>query len=92
MTTSWYRFFREVADHRLGGIDAATLPEIVTTQASVQDQVLTVQQGVQSVGSQVSAVTDTVNTQTQVSKESNLPGSDQLSRLPSYKLEQLGLL
>ncbi len=89
MTTPWYRFFKEVAEWRLGGIEASSLPDILTTQTNVQDQVLAVQQGVQSVGSQVSAVTQVVNTQTQVSKQNNLPGSAQLSTLPSFKQEFL---
>jgi hypothetical protein len=68
MSQVWYKFFREVADRRLGGIDAATLPDIATTQTEVQDQVLSVASNIQSVASQVSAVTDVVNTQTQVSQ------------------------
>jgi hypothetical protein len=44
---------------------------------------------VQSVGAQVSAVTDVVNTQTQVSQQNNLSGSSQISKLPSYKQQQL---
>lgn len=78
-----------MAENRLGGIDAITIPEVVSSQSSVQDQVLSVQQSVQQVGAQVSAVTDVVNTQTQVSQNSNLPGSGQISKLPSYKQQQL---
>ena len=43
MSPVWYRFFREVADNRLGGIDAKSLPDVVSTQTAVQDQVLSVQ-------------------------------------------------
>jgi hypothetical protein len=91
VSQAWYKFFVEIATRRLGGIDGQTIPQVVGTQGSVQDQVLSVQQSVQSVGSQVAAVTDVVNTQTEVSKASNLSGSGQLSKLPGYKLTQLGL-
>lgn len=92
MNPVWFRALHELFENRLGGIDAPTVPEVVTTAKQTQTQVLTVQKGVQSVGSQVTAITNAVNTQTQVAKESSLAGSDQLQTLPSYKLDQLGQL
>jgi hypothetical protein len=92
MSPPWYRFFQEIAENRLGGIDAPTVPEVVTTTVQTQSQVIGVQTGIQSMGQQVSAITDTVNTQTQVAQNSNLSGSSQIPRLPSYKLQQLNKL
>jgi hypothetical protein len=37
MSPAWYRFFSEVAEKRLGGIDAVTIPEVVSSQSTVQD-------------------------------------------------------
>lgn len=91
MSQPWYRFFQEIAENRLGGIEAATLPQVVTVQAQTQTQVIDVQAGVTSVGQQVSAVTDVVNTATQVAVDSGLSGATQIPVLPSYKLGQLGI-
>lgn len=42
MSQPWYRFFHEIAENRLGGIDAPTVPEVVSTSEQTQAQVLTV--------------------------------------------------
>lgn len=85
----WYRALQEVFENRLGGINAKTVPEVVSTTEQTQSQVLSVQTGVQSIGTQVVAITDAVNTTTQVAQNNNLSGSTQIPRLPSYKLQQL---
>jgi hypothetical protein len=87
MSQPWYRFFQEIAENRLGGIEAATLPQVVTTQVQTQAQVVSVQSGVSSVGQQVSAVTDAVNTATQVAISNGLAGADQIPVVSNnYKL------
>lgn|SRR6185312_10595153 len=91
MSRPWYRFFQEIAHNRLGGIDAKTLPEVVTTATQTQAQVLGIQTGVVDMGAQVAAITGVVNTQTEVAQTNNLSGAAQISPLPAYRQAQLGI-
>lgn len=50
MSTVWYKFFKEIADIRLGGISSPTVPQVIIQTTQTQAQVLDVQTGVQSVG------------------------------------------
>ena len=92
MSRSWYLFFKEIADSRLGGITAESVPQVIVKQDQVNAYLVDVQAGVVSMGAQVSAITDTVNTQTEVAKNNALSGASQISKLPSYKQAQLGIL
>lgn len=89
MSRPWYLFFKEIADNRLGGISAESVPQVIVKQDQVNAYLVDVQAGVVNVGAQVSAITDTVNTQTEVAKNNALSGASQISLLPSYKLAQL---
>lgn len=84
MNPVWYRAFYEVFNNRLGGLNAQTIPQIITAQTQTQDQVLSVQSGVISVGGQVSAITGAVNAGTQVAQSSGLSGASQIPILPSF--------
>jgi hypothetical protein len=92
MSRPWYLFFKEIADHRLGGISAESVPQVAVKQDQVNAYLVDVQAGVTGMGIQVSAITETVNTQTEVAQTNALSGSAQISRLPSYKQAQLGIL
>lgn len=92
MSRPWYLFFKEVADHRLGGISAESLPQVSVKQDQVNTYLVDVQSGVTNMGVQVSAITGIVNTQTEVAQTNDLAGSDQISKLPPYKQVQLGVL
>lgn len=91
MSRPWYLFFKEIAEHRLGGIAAESVPQVVVKQDQVNAYLVDVQTGVVNMGAQVSAITDTVNTQTEVAQTNALSGASQISKLPSYKLAQLGI-
>lgn len=92
MNPVWYRAMQEVFDNRLGGLAAKTLPQVAAKQDQANDYLASAQTNIVGLVEQVNAVTSTVNTQTDVSKANNLAGSSQLSRLPSYKLAQIGML
>lgn len=92
MSRPWYLFFKEIADNRLGGITAESVPQVIVKQDQVNAYLVDVQAGVVNMGAQVSAITDTVNTQTEVVKNNALSGSSQISKLPSYRQAQLGIL
>lgn len=81
MSPAWYRFFREVADNRLGGIDAPTVPDVVTTAKQTQAQVLTVKQDADAAIQTVNSCVDAVNTTKQVAVNNNLSGSTQIPTL-----------
>jgi len=42
MAQSWYKFFQEIANRRLGGIDAPTVADVIVTQSAVQASVVSV--------------------------------------------------
>jgi len=75
MSKPWYRFFQEIAQNRLGGIDAKTLPEVETTTAKTQEQVLSVQSNTDLAVQAVNACVTAVNTTRQVAVNSNLSGA-----------------
>lgn len=84
MAKPWYLFFKEIADNRLGGISAESVPQVAVKQDQVNSYLVEVQSGVTSMGVQVSTITDAVNTQTEVSKANSLSGSDQIPIVPRY--------
>lgn len=90
MNRPWYLFFKEVAENRLGGINAESVPQVAVKQNQVNAYLVDVQSGVVNMGAQVAAITDTVNTQTEVAQANALAGATQISKLPSYKQDQLG--
>lgn len=92
MSRPWYLFFKEIADKRLGGISAESLPQVSVKQDQVNAYVVDVQAGVTGMGVQVSAITGVVNTQTEVAQTNSLSGADQISKLPPYKQAQMGVL
>lgn len=75
MAKPWYLFFKEIADRRLGGISAESLPQVSVKQDQVNAYVVDVQAGVTDMGVQVAAITGVVNTQTEVAKTNSLAGS-----------------
>lgn len=84
LTKPWYQFFREIADTRLGGIDAQTVPQVAAVQASTQAQVLdTTNLAIQTV-TNINQVASAVNTTSQVTKSAALPGASQIPTLPTY--------
>lgn len=85
MSRPWYLFFKEVAETRLGGIDAETVPQVIAKQDQTNVYVTDAQTNIAGLGAQVNAVTDAVNTQTQVSQNANLPGADQIPNVPPYR-------
>lgn len=91
MSRPWYLFFKEVADKRLGGIVAESVPDVAVKQSQVNAYLVDVQAGVVSMGAQVSAITETVNTQTEVAQTNALAGASQIGKLPSFKQSQLGI-
>jgi hypothetical protein len=64
---------------------------VAVKQGQVNAYLVDVQSGVTSMGVQVSAITDTVNTQTEVAQTNDLSGAAQISRLPSYRQGQSGI-
>jgi hypothetical protein len=86
----WFRAFHEIFENRLGGVNAKTVPQVVTEQAQTQTQVLQVQTQSAQVAVAIGDIASTVNTATQVAQNNDLSGSDQIPRLPNYK--QLPLL
>lgn len=76
MSRPWYLFFKEIAETRLGGIDAATVPQVVSKQDQTNAYITDAQANIVGIVAQVNAVTDVVNTQTQVSQAAALPGAD----------------
>lgn len=75
MARPWYLFCQEIT-RRLGGISAESLPQVSVKQDQVNAYLVDVQSGVTSMGVQVSAITETVNTQTEVAQTNDLSGSD----------------
>jgi hypothetical protein len=75
MARPWYLFFQEIT-RRLGGISAESLPQVSVKQDQVNAYLVDVQSGVTGMGVQVSAITETVNTQTEVAQTNDLSGSD----------------
>lgn len=90
MSPPWYRFMQEMANNRLGGLGGKTVPEIEATTTKVQKQVISAQTIAIQANNNVAKVADTVNTVRDVAVQNNLPGSTQIQRLPSYKLDQIG--
>lgn len=78
MAPTWYRFFQEIAENRLGGINAPTVPEVVTTAAQTQSQVLAVQTSADNAIQTVNACVTSVNTAKQVAVNNNLSGATQI--------------
>ena len=78
MSQPWYRFFHEIAENRLGGIDAPTVPEVVNTSEQTQTQVLAVQQNTDAAIQTVNSCVDAVNTTKQVVVNNNLSGATQI--------------
>lgn len=74
----WYRALQELFENRLGGINGKTVPEIDSTAAAVQNQVLNVQNSAQAAVQTVNACVTAVNTAKQVAVNNNLAGATQI--------------
>jgi hypothetical protein len=85
MSRPWYLFFKEIAERRLGGITAETVPQVIDKQNQTNTFVTDAQTNLAGMAAQVNAVTGVVNTQTQVSQTAGLPGADQLPIVPDYR-------
>lgn len=85
MARPWYLFFKEIAETRLGGIDAETVPQVIAKQDLTNTYVTDAQTNLVSLVAQTNAITDVVNTQTQVTQAASLPGADQLPTIPVYR-------
>lgn len=92
MSRPWYLFFKEIAETRLGGIDAETVPQVISKQIQTNAYIADAQTNIVGLASQVNTVTGVVNTQTDVAQTNNLSGASQIPKLPSYKLAQIGQL
>lgn len=78
MTPEWYRFFRYLAEDRLGGPNAPSIGDVRTTVTSVQDAVSTNVVSVAAVTDAVNANAASLQTAIEVSKQNNLTGATQI--------------
>lgn len=85
MSRPWYLFFKEIAERRLGGISAETVPQVIDRQNQTNAFVTDAQTNLSGLVAQVNTVTEVVNTQTQVSQAAALPGADQIQSVPDYR-------
>ena len=83
MSTVWYKFFKEIADIRLGGVSAPTVGDVINTQTQVQEQLVATDTAVQASIVQSNAIATAVNTQTTVSQQNGLAGSSQIPKAPT---------
>lgn len=80
-TRPWYLFLAEVANKRLGGLEAPTVTDVVTGQEKTQRQVLAAQDGTIAALAAVNACVVSINTITDVAVNNNLSGATQIPRL-----------
>lgn len=77
-TRQWYLFLVEVANKRLGGLEAPTVPDVATGQAKTQGQVLLVQSNADAAIAAVNACVVSTNTARDVAISNNLAGATQI--------------
>lgn len=89
MNPVWYKFLKEIADNRLGGVSAPTVTQVVDTQTQVQAQITATDTVVQASIVQSNAIATAVNTQTAVSQQNNLSGANQIPKAPTLSTREL---
>jgi hypothetical protein len=78
MEPSWYRFFQHVADVRLGGRAAPSLPDVVTTVETTQAAAVQSGQQVSALTQQSQANAEALSVVVQVAQNNSLTGADQI--------------
>lgn len=78
MTPEWYRFFRYIAEDRLGGASAPSIADVQTTVATVRDAVSTNVISVSAITDAVNANAQSLNTAIAVSQQNSLTGATQI--------------
>ncbi len=86
MTTEWYRFFEEVADRRLGGINGPTVPVVQSQVEVTQTAVVNAEQSIATTQAVVVQNAQALATSREVSISGGLPGAT-LIPLPVTDLE-----
>ena len=83
MTPVWYRFFREMAENRMGGINGATVPQVATAASAASATASTVGVFAQQVRDYAEEINTTVETTRQVSVDNSLTGAEDIPPGPS---------
>lgn len=78
MEPAWYRFFQHVADVRLGGRAAASLPDVITTVETTQAAAVQSGQQVSALTQQSQANAESLNVVRQVVQNNALVGAGQI--------------
>lgn len=78
MTPEWYRFFRYIAEDRLGGASAPSIGDVQTTVGDTQRAVTTNVAQIANVIQAVNTNAQVTQTQTQVAQNSGLTGASQI--------------
>lgn len=78
MEPAWYRFFQHVADVRLGGRAAASLPDVITTVEATQTAAVQSGQQVSALTQQSQANAESLNVVRQVVQNNALVGAGQI--------------
>ena len=78
MEPSWYRFFQHLADVRLGGRAAPSLPDVITTVETTQAAAVQSGQQVSALTQQSQANAESLAVVRQVVQNNALTGADQI--------------
>jgi hypothetical protein len=75
MTDAWYRFFDFLANVKLGGPAASTLPDVASAVVTVQEQAATVAQSTAGLEQQVAQNAESLGATVEVARNNSLTGA-----------------
>ena len=78
MRPEWYRFFRYIAEDRLGGATGPSVPDVASSLTDVQSAVTTSVSAVNVVSAAVNTNASVLQSTVEVTQRNGLAGSDQL--------------
>jgi hypothetical protein len=78
MTDAWYRFFDFLANVKIGGPAASTLPDVASAVVTVQEQAATVAQSAAGLEQQVAQNAESLGATVEVAKNNSLTGASSI--------------
>lgn len=91
MRPEWYRFFRYIAEDRLGGANGPSVPDVASSLGDVQSAVTTNVGAVNVVAAAVNTNAGVLQSTVEVTKQNSLAGSDQIGRpisVNGYRMDE----
>jgi hypothetical protein len=78
MTDAWYRFFDFLANVKIGGPAASTLPDVASAVVTVQEQAATVAQSAAGLEQQVAQNAESLGATVEVARNNSLTGANSI--------------